>query len=118
MKSILGVTVALFIGLMGFARLYVGAHTMNQIIYGWLLGTWLAFYVHFCLKETIIKHLFFVVEVKVAEESSLFKSYITKATLITIFVYVTQIAAYLIVIETFTPNPEWIQRIYEKCPSI
>jgi membrane-associated phospholipid phosphatase len=40
--------------LVGFARFYLGLHTINQIVYGWSLGIFVAFYFHFCLRETII----------------------------------------------------------------
>ena len=36
--------------LIGFARLYVGVHTLNQVIYGWQLGIWISFYFHFALR--------------------------------------------------------------------
>lgn len=48
--------VAMFL-LIGFSRLYVGAHSMNQILYGWSLGLWLAFYFHYCVRKYIITHV-------------------------------------------------------------
>ena len=35
----------------GFARLYVRVHSWNQIVYGWQLGLWVAFYFHFCIRD-------------------------------------------------------------------
>lgn len=43
--------------LVGFARFYLGLHTINQIVYGWSLGIFLAFYFHICLRDTIIEHV-------------------------------------------------------------
>lgn len=43
--------------LIGFARFYVGVHTLNQIVYGWLWGIWLGFYFHFCIREPTIAHV-------------------------------------------------------------
>ena len=37
--------------LIGFARFYVGVHTINQIVYGWSLGLWISFYFHVCLRD-------------------------------------------------------------------
>jgi membrane-associated phospholipid phosphatase len=37
--------------LIGFARFYVGVHTINQIVYGWCLGLWISFYFHICLRD-------------------------------------------------------------------
>ena len=41
----------------GFARLYVRVHSWNQIVYGWQLGLWVAFYFHFCIRDSIIQHV-------------------------------------------------------------
>jgi membrane-associated phospholipid phosphatase len=48
------VTLALCVG---FARFYVGVHTINQILYGWLWGLWIALYFHFCLRVALISHI-------------------------------------------------------------
>ncbi len=43
--------------LIGFARFYVGVHTINQILYGFSWGFWLAFFFHFVLREKIMLHV-------------------------------------------------------------
>ena len=43
--------------LVGFSRLYNGVHTLDQIIYGLLLGLWLALLSHYCLRTPLIKHI-------------------------------------------------------------
>lgn len=43
--------------LVGFSRLYNGDHSMDQILYGWLLGVWIAFSNHYCLRDAIISHI-------------------------------------------------------------
>lgn len=43
--------------LIGFARFYVGVHTINQIVYGWSLGIWIAFYFHICLRDYTLDHV-------------------------------------------------------------
>jgi membrane-associated phospholipid phosphatase len=43
--------------LIGFARFYVGVHTLNQIVYGWQIGLLRALYFHICLREPVIKHI-------------------------------------------------------------
>ena len=43
--------------LIGFARFYVGVHTLNQIVYGWQLGLLMAFYFHLCLRTPVISHI-------------------------------------------------------------
>jgi len=43
--------------LVGFSRLYNGDHSMDQILYGWLLGLWLAFAFHLLLRDFILTHI-------------------------------------------------------------
>jgi len=30
--------------LVGFSRLVLGAHSMNQVLFGWLIGGWIYFF--------------------------------------------------------------------------
>lgn len=53
--------------LIGFARWYVGVHTVNQIVYGWLIGLWIAFYLHFCIRDQIIHHVDSMLEGKIKD---------------------------------------------------
>ena len=39
---------------MGLSRLTLGVHSVNQILYGWLWGIWLAVAGHFCLRDLVI----------------------------------------------------------------
>ena len=49
---------AIFYGLsMPYTRYFTGVHTLNQIIYGGLLGTWTALTMHFVFRDHIIKHI-------------------------------------------------------------
>ena len=43
--------------MIGMARFYVGVHTINQIIYGWMWGLWIVFYFHFCLRVIAIDYI-------------------------------------------------------------
>jgi len=42
---------------MSVDRLYVGVHSLDQVIYGTMIGLWLGFYFHFAFREHIIKHI-------------------------------------------------------------
>ena len=46
-----------FCFIIGFARFYEGVHSINQIVYGWTIGFWIAFYMHFCFRDLIIDHV-------------------------------------------------------------
>ena len=43
--------------IIGFARFYEGVHSLNQIVYGWSIGLWIAFYFHLCFRDMIIEHV-------------------------------------------------------------
>ncbi|CDW88209.1 pap2 superfamily phosphatase [Stylonychia lemnae] len=107
--------------LIGFARLYVGAHSMNQILYGWLLGIWIALYNHYCFREFIIDHIETVIHRKSRYQQrknfNITQSIIV-ATALFLTVYFIQILTYIIVDVTFTADPIWEQRIYLKCSNI
>jgi len=36
-----------YFSVMGFSRVLLGVHSLNQIIYGWTLGIWIAFVCHY-----------------------------------------------------------------------
>ena len=102
-------SVSMFI-LIGFARLYVGAHSMNQILYGWLLGVWLAFYTHYCLRQTIIDHIELLLEKQQRYQQrknfNIIRS-ILYASIIFITAYMTQILVYVLVDSSFEADPAW-----------
>ena len=43
--------------IVGFCRLFVGAHSMDQIIFGWLLGVWIALTYFTLIREYVHKHI-------------------------------------------------------------
>ena len=47
----------LFSLLVAYSRLLLGVHSIDQVIFGGLLGTWLAFSIHFLVREPLKKHL-------------------------------------------------------------
>jgi membrane-associated phospholipid phosphatase len=42
---------------MGFARIYQGVHSLDQVLYGYQLGIWGALYFYYCLRDFIIHHV-------------------------------------------------------------
>ena len=49
--------VAITFGLsIGYSRLFLGVHSLNQLLFGWLLGIWIACTVHFIFKDKIMEH--------------------------------------------------------------
>ena len=35
----------------GYSRVILGVHSWNQVVFGWSLGIWIAFTLHFCVKD-------------------------------------------------------------------
>ena len=40
-----------------FSRFIVGVHSLDQIVFGWSLGTWSGLTLHFLIRDNLIKHL-------------------------------------------------------------
>ena len=81
--------------LIGYARFYVGVHTLNQIVYGWQLGLLLAFYFHFCLQEPIMKHIQYVLSKPPAKIP--FVKYIVMSSILALAAFGGQIMTYFLV---------------------
>jgi hypothetical protein len=41
----------------GYTRLLLGAHTLNQLIFGWLIGIWVALNFYFLLRDLVLEHV-------------------------------------------------------------
>jgi len=39
----------------GYSRIFLGVHSLDQILFGWLFGIWLAFTLQFIVREPISK---------------------------------------------------------------
>ena len=44
-----------FLGTMALSRVYLGAHTYNEVLYGALIGTTMAGICHFKIKSLVLK---------------------------------------------------------------
>jgi PAP2 superfamily len=95
----IALTIALVLAfLVGLARFYVGVHTINQILYGWLWGLWLALYFHYCLRVYTLKLIHTILK---TEDSSSFKMPLLLSTLFALVVFFSQLATYWIVDTVF-----------------
>lgn len=80
--------------LIGFARFYVGVHTLNQIVYGWQLGLLLAFYFHFCWRGPIMKHIDHIIVNRPAKVP--YTKYIIVSTVLAMVAFGAQIITYVL----------------------
>lgn len=55
-KAIVCTTCVLFAGTVGYSRILLGAHGVDQVIFGFSLGIWIAFTMQFCFSELIKDH--------------------------------------------------------------
>jgi len=40
--------------IVGYSRMFLGVHSINQVIYGLLLGAWLALTFNYCVKDSFL----------------------------------------------------------------
>ena len=94
-RKILLIFVAiLYSGIMGTGRFLLGAHSLNQVIFGWLLGAWLAFTWFTLIREHVHKH---VNDLVVGRTSSSMKMYLMLATSLWIALQLCTTITFLIV---------------------
>jgi PAP2 superfamily len=110
-------SVILYSFLMGFARLYVRVHSWNQVMFGWTLGFWIAFYFHFMVRDHLITHVDAITLTPRLPENRRNK-YAIIASSIGAAVIAILVACYMI---SRQQNPQhiwaWTFMIVDKCPS-
>jgi len=53
--SLLAVAIVIAL-LFGYLRVLLGMHSMDQVLFGWLLGVWFAFTFHFCARTALTQN--------------------------------------------------------------
>jgi len=56
-KSLLIASVVIYSLSIGYSRLFLGAHSINQVIYGYSLGAWVAFSFNYIVKDDFLDHI-------------------------------------------------------------
>ena len=102
--------------LIGYSRLYVGAHSLNQIVYGLLLGLWFTLYFHYCFRQPLQAHVNHLLSAPA--ESLNYKRYFLTSTSIIVAIQGVQIITYYIMSLQFHHELEWERRIFQKCPNV
>lgn len=109
-----GLAAAIFWTLtVGFARIYQADHSADQVLFGWSLGIWLAFFFHFCLRSHILSHIS-----QVVSNPGYVFSYAhlaEKATIAAVVLFMSQVLVYWHAKNTFSPPQEWIDNLNRKC---
>ena len=88
--------------LMAFSRVVIAIHSWNQIIYGWLLGVWVALFLHFTFRERLEKFVLSELEGKTETKGLKHTLLCLLGLVLTILI---QLAAYAIA-ETYSIKTE------------
>ena len=81
---------ATFVGTIGYSRLFLGAHGLNQIVFGYSIGAWFALTLHFIFKEPMIS----LVQKTIDGEDARLVSNSANAFALFLAAYAVQIANY------------------------
>ena len=54
--TVLGLIIGYFLA-MGYSRIYLAAHTLDNLILGWELGIWTALFFHLFIRENLVNHI-------------------------------------------------------------
>lgn len=96
---------------MGLSRLTLGVHSINQIVYGWILGIWIAVACEFCLRDLIVNRANEFLQSKTAP-SVKEVLIVTGGQIVGIGI---QIAVYFIVDAAFDPPITWSAVLLTLC---
>ena len=107
-KIISFLVIMLFLSLIGYSRYILGAHSINQIIYGLFLGAIICYFTYFILQLQNLKSEIF------------FTKFISKYINIAfITIYILMIIIILILYFSISRNElVWLDNVYYKCPDI
>lgn len=107
----------LFAMSIGYSRFVLGMHSMNQIVFGLLLGAWVAVSFHFLGYEPLCTQIKSMLSGEFFETDG--KRRFLRTTLVTFGVFgvamVIQIVDFLIVSPGFTPQQIWLDNLTADC---
>ena len=100
----------LFASTIGYSRLILGAHGLNQILFGACIGIWVALTMHYVVRDTLINdHLAKVLD----KTATAYSTYILNCAACFLVAYGVCLTAYYTL--TFSNDPAWSTRIEAKC---
>ena len=95
----------------GYSRVILGVHSWNQVLFGWSLGVWLAFTLHFCVKDAIVENAWNLLH----GEEVRFGSMVKKCLALMFLAFAIQILDFYILDSIIVIEAHWKQNIAEKC---
>ena len=104
---------AILFGLtIGFSRVVLGVHSWNQVFFGWSLGIWIAFTLHFCVKDQIVENAWKLLQ---GEDTRHFEMMVRCVALM-IITYSICIFDYWLMDSLIVNDEVWWENIHAKCP--
>ncbi len=100
--------------LIGISRLYVGVHSLDQVLFGWTIGMWCSLVCHFEVRNRLMKSFDDLITSLISKDKrQLMAVSVVLLDLITVSALVAQ---YYFTKLTFTDPPSWILMYESKCP--
>lgn len=96
-----------------FGRLYLGAHTLDQLIYGFMVGGLTFLYCCFVLRPPFMKYIVYFVEGRCTKKEAIINLLMIIALIG--FLFVINIIIYFINTTTFEDPLSWRQALDQKC---
>ena len=102
--------------MLGFSEFYVGAHTADQIIYGWTLGIWLALALHEFLRKPFKKHIEWLLTPYACLSGEIkYGKLFCNATLLFLLATLMFVFSYLILTYRVVTPASWVDQLVQKC---
>jgi membrane-associated phospholipid phosphatase len=101
--------------LVGYSRLFNGDHSMDQILYGWLLGLWIALTCHSLLRDGIFEHIDNLVYKKLTYTQQALTELFWWAVILFTAALGIMIYVYYVVNSSFIVPQDWETRLEAKC---
>lgn len=94
------------VSIVGYSRMFNGVHSLDQVIYGGLIGVWIAGMGHQCIRDRLYTHI--------DKLNSEFKKGLRVATLWFVLSIGTCLASYYFCVHTFEVPALWLARQTKK----
>jgi len=104
---------ALYVVLIGYTRMFLGAHSLDQVLYGCQMGVWLGVSIHYCLKEYLDQ----VVDGLLLNTAKNLGKLLIGSTSLFVLCLGLELLSYAIISPNVVILDKWKQNMVSKCGS-